>query len=70
MKATITTKNGITVSGQATFVGSHIIALDAKLTAKEIDELAKEDASVSMLGFKVWHVQIPRKIIETYELAD
>ena len=70
MKVTITTKNGVTVNGKVTYLGSHTIAFDAKLTAKEIDELAKEDASVSMLGFKVWHVQIPRKIIETYELAD
>jgi hypothetical protein len=70
MKATITTKNGITVSGQVTFVGSHTIALDAKLTAKEVDELAKEEASISSNFLKSWHVNIPRRIIETYELAD
>lgn len=64
MKATITTKNGITVSGQATFVGSHIIALDAKLTAKEVDELAKEEASMSSNFLNSWHVQVPRRIIQ------
>jgi hypothetical protein len=70
MKATITTKNGITVSGNVTFVGSHIIALDAKLSAKEIDELAKEDANINSNFLKSWHIQIPRRIIETYELVD
>lgn len=70
MKATITTKNGITVRGQVTFVGSHIIVLDAKLIAKEVDELAKEEASICKLIFKLYHVTIPRRIIETYELVD
>ena len=70
MKATIKTKNGITVSGKVTYLGSHTIAFDAKLTANEADELAKEGADVSKLVFKMWHVQIPRRIIETYELAD
>ena len=70
MKATITTKNGITVSGKVTYLGSHTIAFDAKLTANEADELAKEGANVSELGFKEWHIQIPRRIIEKYELAD
>lgn len=70
MKATITTKNGITVNGRVTFVGSHIIALDATLTAKEVDELAKEEASSSHNLLNSWHIQIPRRIIETYELAD
>lgn len=70
MKATITTKNGTTASGKVTYLGSHTIAFDAKLTANEADELAKEGANVSELGFKAWHIQIPRRIIETYELAD
>lgn len=70
MKATITTKNGTTVNGKVTYLGSHTIAFDAKLSANEVDELAKEGANVSELGFKSWHVQIPRRIIETYELAD
>lgn len=70
MKATITTKNGITVSGEVTYLGSHTIAFDAKLSANEADELAKEGANVSELAFKKWHVQTPRRIIEKYELAD
>ena len=70
MKATITTKNGTTVSGQVTFVGRYIIALDAKLTAKEVDELAKVGATIKSDVLESWNVQIPRRIIKTYELAD
>lgn len=70
MRITVTTKNGTTVNGKVTYLGSHTIAFDAKLSANEADQLAKEEADVSMLGFKSWHVQIPRRIIEKYELAD
>ncbi len=70
MKATITTKNGITVSGKVTYLGSHIIALEAKLSANEADQLIKDGADANNIGFKYWHVRIPRRIIETYELAD
>lgn len=70
MKITVTTKNGTTANGKVTYLGSHTIAFDAKLSANEADELAKEGANVGELGFKSWHVQIPRRIIEKYELAD
>ena len=70
MKIIVTTKKGTTVKRDVTYLGSHIIALDAKLTAKEVDELAKEGADISSIFLKSWHVQIPRRIIETYKLAD
>lgn len=70
MKIIVTTKNGITLNGKVTYLGSHIIAFDAKLSANEADQLAKEEADVSELGFRSWHVRLPRRIIEKYELVD
>lgn len=70
MNIIVTTKNGTTASGKVTYLGSHTIAFDAKgLTANEADELAKEGADISQL-FLAWHVQIPRRTIEKYELVD
>lgn len=70
MKITVTTKNGTTASGKVTYLGSHTIAFNTKLSANDADQLAKEGADVSELGFRSWHVQMPRQIIEKYELAD
>ena len=71
MKIIVTTKNGTTVNGKITCLGSHVISFDAKLSANEADKLAKEGANVYEIGIVApYHVQMPRQIIKTYELAD
>ena len=70
MKATITTKLATTICGEVTFIGSQIIAIDLnELPATKALELA--DADVSMTKYcTCWHVQIPRRIIDTMSIED
>lgn len=70
MKITIETRLATTICGEVTFLGSATIAFDVtELTATKADVLANEGATLSKFS-DCWHVQVPRRIIQTYELAD
>ena len=70
MKITIETRLATTICGEATYLGSAIIAFDVtELSATKADVLANEGATLSKYS-DYWHVQMPRRIIQKYELAD